>query len=44
MMGRPMKSIETKHYEEREKVYRGLMNLDRRSFLKISAATAKGYR
>ncbi len=33
-----MKSIETKHMEEREEVLRALHNLDRRSFLRLSAA------
>ncbi len=33
-----VKSIETKHMEERDEALRGLMNLDRRSFLKVSAA------
>ncbi len=33
-----VKSIETKHMEEREATLRGLANLDRRSFLKVSAA------
>lgn len=37
---RGVKSIETKHYEERDAFFRGLRNLDRRSFLKISAAAA----
>ncbi|MBN1590509.1 MAG: metallophosphoesterase [Pirellulales bacterium] len=32
------KSVETKYMEEREKLFRGLTNLDRRSFLKVSAA------
>jgi Icc protein len=32
------KSIETKHMEERDALFRGLENLDRRSFLKVSAA------
>jgi hypothetical protein len=30
---RGVKSIETKHYEERDAFFRGLHNLDRRSFL-----------
>ncbi len=33
-----VKSIETKHMEERDRLFRGLHNLDRRSFLKVSAA------
>ncbi len=38
-MKRPgFKSIETKHMEEREELYRALKHLDRRSFLKVSAA------
>ncbi len=32
------KSVETKYMEDREKLFRGLVNLDRRSFLKLSAA------
>lgn len=35
-----MKSIETKYYEEREALFRGLQNLDRRTFLKVSMAAA----
>lgn len=34
------KSVETKYMEEREQVLRGLRGLDRRSFLKVSAAAA----
>jgi Icc protein len=34
------KDVETKHYEEREAFFRGLRNLDRRSFLKVAAAAA----
>ena len=34
-----VKSIETKYTEERRQFFDGLRNLDRRSFLKISAAT-----
>lgn len=34
------KSIETRHHEERESLFRGLRNLDRRSFLKVSMAAA----
>jgi hypothetical protein len=47
-MKRPsFKSVETKYYEEREALFRGLKNLDRRTFLKLSlaataAAAAKG--
>ena len=40
---RPMtrwKSVETKHMEERDALFRGLRNLDRRSFLKVSLAAA----
>jgi 3',5'-cyclic-AMP phosphodiesterase len=33
-----VKSIETKHMEERESLFRALKSLDRRSFLKVSAA------
>ena len=32
------KSIETKYLEERQQFFHGLRNLDRRSFLKVSAA------
>ena len=32
------KSVETKYLEERQELFRGLRNLDRRSFLKVSAA------
>lgn len=32
------KSVETKYMEERESLFRGMRNLDRRSFLKVSAA------
>jgi 3',5'-cyclic-AMP phosphodiesterase len=32
------KSVETKHLEERQRFFHGLRNLDRRSFLKVSAA------
>jgi 3',5'-cyclic AMP phosphodiesterase CpdA len=35
-----MKSVETKHMEQREQVFRSLANLDRRSFFKVSAAAA----
>ena len=34
------KSVETKFMEDRDKVLRGLRGLDRRSFLKVAAATA----
>ncbi len=34
----PFKSVETKHREERSRFFEGLRNLDRRSFLKVSAA------
>jgi Icc protein len=42
-----IKSVETRHLEERETLFRGLHNLDRRSFLKVStgamaAAVAAG--
>jgi 3',5'-cyclic-AMP phosphodiesterase len=33
-----VKSIETKHMEERAELYRALKNLDRRSFVKVAAA------
>ncbi|MGH8582359.1 MAG: twin-arginine translocation signal domain-containing protein, partial [Gammaproteobacteria bacterium] len=40
-MKRPtIKSVETRYYEERDALMRGLKNLDRRSFLKLSAAAA----
>jgi len=32
------KSVETRYMEERQQVFDGLKNLDRRSFLKVSAA------
>lgn len=35
---RGVKSVETKHMEERDEVFRGLRDLDRRAFLKVSAA------
>lgn len=35
-----MKSIETRHMEERESALRSLHNLDRRSFLRVSAAAS----
>jgi Icc protein len=34
------KSIETLHYEERDALFKGLKKLDRRSFMKVSAAAA----
>jgi predicted MPP superfamily phosphohydrolase len=37
---RGVKSIETKHYEERDALFAGLRHLDRRAFLKVSAAAA----
>jgi 3',5'-cyclic-AMP phosphodiesterase len=33
-------SIETKHYREREEFFRGLKNVDRRTFMKLSAIAA----
>jgi len=33
-----VKSIETRHYEEREELFRALKSLDRRAFVKVSAA------
>ncbi len=40
-MKRPtIKSVETRYYEERDVLMRGLKNQDRRSFLKLSAAAA----
>jgi Icc protein len=35
-----IKSVETRHLEEREAMFRGLQNLDRRSFLKVSTGAA----
>ena len=35
-----IKSIETRHLEERETLFRGLHNLDRRGFLKVSTGAA----
>jgi hypothetical protein len=34
------KDVETRHREEREELFRGLSNLDRRSFLRVAAAAA----
>jgi len=34
------KSVETRYYEERDELFRGLRRLDRRSFLKVSLAAA----
>lgn len=34
----PLRSIETKHMEERAEVFRGLRGLDRRTFLKVAGA------
>ncbi len=48
MKRRPIiKSVETKYYEQRDALFQGLQNLDRRSFMKVSmaamtAALAKG--
>ena len=39
MPGGP-KSIETKHYQERDELFAGLRRLDRRSFLRVSTAAA----
>ncbi|MDX1579149.1 MAG: metallophosphoesterase, partial [Gemmatimonadota bacterium] len=33
-----IKSVETRYHEDRDALFRGLANLDRRSFLKVSAA------
>src|SRR3984957_16159026 len=35
-----IKSVETRHLEERETLFRGLRNLDRRNFLKVSTGAA----
>src|SRR6202166_236140 len=35
-----IKSVETRHLEERETLFRGLHHLDRRSFLKVSTGAA----
>ncbi|MCA1851613.1 MAG: hypothetical protein LC647_04250 [Beggiatoa sp.] len=35
-----IKSVETRYYEERDALMRGLKKLDRWSFLKLSAAAA----
>jgi 3',5'-cyclic AMP phosphodiesterase CpdA len=35
-----IKSVETRHQEQREALFRGLHNLDRRSFLKVSTGAA----
>ena len=37
-MNPKFKSVETKYTEQRESFFRDLKNLDRRSFLKVSAA------
>ena len=37
-MSKKFKSVETKYMEERDSLYRSLHNLDRRSFLRVSAA------
>ena len=37
---KPMKSVETKYYEEREAALRSLAGLDRRRFLKVAGAAA----
>src|SRR5262250_522705 len=34
------KSVETRHYEERDELFRQLRNLDRRTFVKVSMAAA----
>ena len=39
-MASKFKGIETKHLQERAELYRSLKNLDRRSFLRVSAAAA----
>ena len=39
MKRRPIiKSVETKYYEQRDALFQGLQNLDRRSFMKVSMA------
>jgi 3',5'-cyclic-AMP phosphodiesterase len=35
-----IKSVETRHYEERDELFRQLRNLDRRTFVKVSLAAA----
>ncbi len=47
MKRRQIKSIETEYYQQRDALFQGLQNLDRRSFMKVSmaamaAALAKG--
>lgn len=39
-MRRGTRSVETRHYEERESLFRALPKLDRRGFLKVSLAAA----
>ena len=39
-MGRKLKSVETRYMEDRSTLFQSLKNLDRRSFLKVSAAAA----
>jgi len=39
-MSKKIKSVETKHMEEREETLRALGNLDRRAFLKVAGAAA----
>jgi Icc protein len=36
----PIKSVETKYYEERDALFRGLKSLDRRTFMRVSTAAA----
>ncbi len=40
MAKKTIKSVETKYMEERDDLYRSIENLDRRSFMKVSAAAA----
>lgn len=42
-MRRPIKSVETKHMEERESALRALGRLDRRGFMKVSLAAAGAF-
>src|SRR4051812_15584025 len=39
-MRRGVKSIETKHYEERDRLFQGLSGLSRRSFMRLAGLSA----